>query len=100
MVLNGRIIGAMRRRNPHDFRTNVSRQATAEPVTLSSQEQEWALRASKAVGTRVAGVDILYGRDGSGYVIEVNGVPGWQALSRVTGVDVAMEVIKDLETQS
>lgn len=100
MVLNGRIIGAMRRRNPNDFRTNVSRQATAEPVTLNAQEQEWALRASKAVGTRVAGVDILYGRDGSGYVIEVNGVPGWQALSRVTGVDVAMEVIKDLESQN
>lgn len=97
LVLGGKVLAAMRRRNPHDFRTNVSRQATAEAMQPTDQEVDWALRASAAVGTRVAGVDILYGRDGSGYVIEVNGVPGWQALSRVTGVDVATEVIRELE---
>lgn len=98
MVLGGKVLAAMRRRNPHDFRTNVSRQAKAEAVQPTPQEMEWALQASAAVGTRVAGIDILYGRDGCGYVIEVNGVPGWQALSRVTGIDVAAEVIRDLET--
>lgn len=98
MVLGGKVLAAMRRRNPHDFRTNVSRQAKAEAVEPTPQEMEWALQASAAVGTRVAGIDILYSRDGRGYVIEVNGVPGWQALSRVSGIDVATEVIRDLES--
>jgi ribosomal protein S6--L-glutamate ligase len=97
MVLDGRVLAAMRRRSPHDFRTNVSRQAQAEPVELTEHERDWALRASAAVGTRIAGVDILYDRAGAGYVIEVNGVPGWRALTRVTACDVARELIDSLE---
>jgi ribosomal protein S6--L-glutamate ligase len=97
MVLDGRVLAAMRRRSHHDFRTNVSRQAQAEPVELTDLECDWALRASAAVGTRIAGVDILYDRSGAGYVIEVNGVPGWRALARVTKCDVARELIGSLE---
>ena len=100
MVLDGQVLAAMRRRSPHDFRTNVSRQAQAEPVEINDQERDWALRASHAVGTRIAGVDILYDRSGAGYVIEVNGVPGWRALTRVTECDVARELIRSLERSS
>lgn len=100
MVLDGRVLAAMRRRSPHDFRTNVSRQAQAEPVDITDPERDWALKASRAVGTRIAGVDILYDRSGAGYVIEVNGVPGWRALARVTGCDVARELIQSLECAS
>jgi RimK family alpha-L-glutamate ligase len=97
MVLDGRVLAAMKRRSPHDFRTNVSRQAQAEPVELTDRERDWALRAAAAVGTRIAGVDILYDRLGAGYVIEVNGVPGWRALARVANCDVAQELINSLE---
>ena len=97
MVLDGRVLAAMRRRSPHDFRTNVSRSAQAEPVDITDQQRDWALRASHATGTRIAGVDILYDRIGAGYVIEVNGVPGWRALSRVANCDVASELIHSLE---
>jgi len=100
MVLDGRVLAAMRRRSPHDFRTNVSRQAQAEPVEINDRERDWALRASAAVGTRIAGVDILYDRSGAGYVIEVNGVPGWRALARVTNCDVAAELIRSLERRA
>ena len=97
MVLDGRVLAAMRRRSHHDFRTNVSRQAQAEPVELTDRECDWALRAACATGTRIAGVDILYDRSGAGFVIEVNGVPGWRALARVTACDVACELIQSLE---
>lgn len=97
MVLDGKVIAGMRRRSDGDFRTNVSRSARAEPVTLSPEEEEWALRASSAVGTHFAGVDLLYDRAGTGYVIEVNAVPGWRAFRRVTGCDVAEAVIRSLE---
>lgn len=97
MVLDGEIIGGMRRSNPDDFRTNVSRNAVAEPLELSDQQREWALRAAEAVSARLAGIDLLYDRDGTGYVIEVNGVPGWQAFRKATGIDVADRVIASLE---
>ncbi|HND55473.1 MAG TPA: hypothetical protein PLV92_23825, partial [Pirellulaceae bacterium] len=45
--------------------------------------------ATDAVGAWIAGVDLLPARDGRLLAIEVNAVPGWQAISRVSGVDVA-----------
>lgn len=90
-VLGDRVLAAMRRRHDSDWRTNVARGARAEPVALSTTESELAVRAAQAVGASVAGVDLLPGRDGRTYLLEVNAVPGWRALSRVTGVDVASE---------
>lgn len=89
MVLDGKVLGGMRRISTNDFRTNVARQAHAEPHQPTDQECDWALRAVAATGAVFAGVDILYDRDGEGYVIEVNAVPGWKAFARVNQIDVA-----------
>ncbi|HLU46813.1 MAG TPA: hypothetical protein VK116_01975, partial [Planctomycetota bacterium] len=65
-----------------------------EATTIDGATRELAVRAASAVGARVAGVDLLSSRDGKAYVIEVNAVPGWRALSRVTGIDVARAVVR------
>ena len=96
LVLNGRVLGAIRRRSPHDFRTNVSRSAIAEPHSVTPREASHALQAAAATGAHIAGVDLLYDRQGQGYVIEVNAVPGWQAFTRTTGIDVAARLIDSL----
>ena len=97
LVLDGRIIGGMRRTCVDDFRTNVAQNGRADPYSLSDSEVDWALRAAKAIGTRFAGVDLLYDRRGDRYVIEVNAVPGWRAVQQVTGCDVATFVVESLE---
>lgn len=96
LVLSGRVVGAIRRRSPHDFRTNVSRSAIAELHEVTSSEMEYALRAAEVTGTDIAGVDLLYDRNGRCYVIEVNAVPGWQAFAKTTGIDVAARLIEEL----
>ncbi len=93
LVLDGRVLGGMRRVSDGDFRTNVSREGRGEPYCVTDTEAEWALRATAATGARFAGIDILYDREGCGFVIEVNAVPGWRAFQRVTGLDVARLVI-------
>jgi ribosomal protein S6--L-glutamate ligase len=97
LVLDGRVLGAMRRRANGDFRANVSCRGTAELHQSSDREAALAIAAAEATGARLAGVDLLYGRDGTCYVIEVNAVPGWQAFARVTGIDVAAQLIAGLE---
>jgi ribosomal protein S6--L-glutamate ligase len=92
-VLNGHVLAAVRRVAGGDWRTNVAQGASAEPVRLTGEQEELALRASEAVGTVAAGVDLLPGPTGEVYVIEVNAVPGWRALAPATGVDVARELI-------
>jgi len=100
LVLDGRVIGGMKRRSTSDFRTNVSRDALAEPHEATDREREFALRAAAATGARFAGVDLLYDRSGQMYVIEVNAVPGWRAFQKVTGIDVARWVLEAVEKRS
>jgi ribosomal protein S6--L-glutamate ligase len=95
-VLNGRVLAAVRRVAAGDWRTNVAQGALAEPVRLTAEQADLALRASAAVGTVAAGVDLLPGPAGEWYVVEVNAVPGWRALGPTCGVDVARSLVQHL----
>jgi ribosomal protein S6--L-glutamate ligase len=95
-VLGGRVIASMRRTAASDWRTNVAQGGTAERVTLSAREEQLALRAAAVVGSPIAGVDLLPGPEGNLFVIEVNAVPGWKALSTACEIDVAKEVVRYL----
>jgi RimK family alpha-L-glutamate ligase len=85
---------AMRRRNKLDWRTNISRGASAESFSPDAKLIDMAQRAAAAIGAPLAGVDILPRKDGSLYVIEVNAVPGWKGLAKATGADVARQVLE------
>jgi RimK family alpha-L-glutamate ligase len=93
-VVGGRVLGAIERTAPQgDWRTNVSRGGTARALALSPTDDDLAIRAAAAVGADYAGVDLLRGRDGRTYVLEVNGIPGWQGLQCATGLDVAGAIV-------
>jgi ribosomal protein S6--L-glutamate ligase len=99
LLLIGERVLAMRRRNPLDWRTNISRGAKAEAFTPDDELIALARRAAAAVGAPLAGVDLLPGRDGRLYTIEVNAVPGWKGLSKAHGVDVARLVLEFVAQQ-
>lgn len=94
----GKRVLAMRRRNPDDWRTNVSRGARAEPMEIDDNLVELALRSAQTIGAPIAGVDVLPAVDGSLYVLEVNAVPGWKALARALKIDVAALVLEYVES--
>jgi len=95
LVVGKQVLG-MRRRNPSDWRTNISRGAVAEPLEVTDELASLARRAADAVGAPLAGVDLLPGKDGRLYALEVNAVPGWRALAKVTKTDVAELVLQYL----
>jgi ribosomal protein S6--L-glutamate ligase len=95
-VSRGRVLASIRRIANGDWRANVAQGARAEPWKLAAELEELSLRASAAVGTIVAGVDLLPGPDGEWHVIEVNAVPGWRALAPATGIDIAKEMIRSI----
>lgn len=92
-VVGDRVLAAMRRHARDDWRTNVAQGGTTEPVSLTAEEERLVLAAARAVRTPVAGVDLLPNPAGGYFVLEVNAVPGWRALGRTTGVDVAAEIL-------
>jgi ribosomal protein S6--L-glutamate ligase len=95
LVIGSQLL-AVRRRSAVDWRTNLSRGATAEACELSDGLAELARRAAAAVAAPLAGVDILPGRDGRLHVLEVNAVPGWRGLAKALQVDVAQIVLEYL----
>jgi RimK family alpha-L-glutamate ligase len=92
LVIGDEVLG-MRRINPDDWRTNISLGARAELLEVTAELASMARRAAATCGASIAGIDLLPGRDGRLYAIEVNGVPGWRALAEVTGVDIAKRVL-------
>jgi RimK family alpha-L-glutamate ligase len=99
-VVAGRVLGAIERRAPEgDWRTNVARGGTARPFELPVAWAQLAVRAAAAVGADYAGVDLLPSRDGEVFVLEVNGIPGWEGLQRATGIDIAGAIVAQLEAR-
>jgi RimK family alpha-L-glutamate ligase len=94
-VLGGRVLAAIERR-AQGWRTNIARGAVGRPIALPEEWAGMALRAAAAVGAEYAGVDLLPARDGTVYVLEVNGVPGWEGLQQATGIDVAGALVDHL----
>jgi len=101
-VLKGRVLGAMRRTaRLGEWRTNVAVGGSAEAWRPDPAAERLALAATDAVGAVFAGVDLIEDLDrGELVALEVNAAPGWRALARVTGVDVAAALIEALRDES
>ncbi|MFZ0385897.1 MAG: RimK family alpha-L-glutamate ligase [Solirubrobacteraceae bacterium] len=97
LVIAGEVAGAMERVTV-SWRANVARGAQPRAVMLTDLERDTAVAAAAAVGAEIAGVDLLVGGDGEIVVPEVNGIPGWQALQTVCGVDLTAHVVHACET--
>jgi RimK family alpha-L-glutamate ligase len=88
LVVQGRIIAAMRRHSNH-WITNIKRGGRPVPVVVNDEIKALALQAAVAVGANFIGVDIVYGTDDRPAVLEVNSMPGWSGLQKVTSVNIA-----------
>ncbi len=93
-VVGGAVLGAIERRAPEgEWRTNVAIGGSATPFDLPEVWAQLAVRAANAVGADYAGVDLLPSRDGRIFVLEVNGIPGWEGFQKATGIDVAGAIV-------
>jgi RimK family alpha-L-glutamate ligase len=92
LVVADEVAGAMERVTD-SWRANIARGARPRPVALSATERDLALAAAAAVEADVAGVDLLVAPDGEIAVVEVNGIPGWQALQSICDEDITMRVV-------
>ena len=93
LVVGDRVVAAMRRRaNGDEFRSNVHRGGSVEPVELSAEYERVAVRSAQIMGLKVAGVDMLEGNDGP-LVMEVNSSPGLEGIETATKLDVAGAII-------
>ena len=100
LVIGEKVVAAMKRQGREgEFRSNLHRGGTAELIRITPEERSTAVRAAKAMGLNMAGVDILRSNHGP-VVMEVNSSPGLQGIETSTGKDIADMVIRFVESNA
>lgn len=93
-VIGGTVVGAMKRQAKEgEFRSNLHRGGTAEVIELSEDEETAAIKAVKAMGLGIAGVDLLQSERGP-LILEVNSSPGLEGIEKATGKNIANLIYK------
>lgn len=95
-VIGDRVIAAMRRTSPYgDFRANIHRGGEGTSVEITNEIEEIAIKSAEILGLKIAGIDMLESFKGP-LVIEANSSPGFEGLERVSGKNIAKEIVKFL----
>ena len=95
LVSRHRVVAAMMRHST-EWITNIKRGGRPVTVAANNDMKALAVRAAAAVGADFAGVDILYDASGQATVLEVNSMPAWSGLQKVTAPRIATILADDL----
>jgi ribosomal protein S6--L-glutamate ligase len=97
LVVGGEVVGAMKRQGAEgDFRSNLHQGGSATAHKLSRKEKSTALKAAKAMGLGVCGVDMIPSSRGP-LVMEVNSSPGLEGIEKSTQIDIAGKIMEYIE---
>lgn len=96
-VIGDKVVAAMKRQAQlGEFRSNLHRGGSASLIRITPSERATAIKAAKAMGLNVAGVDLLRSERGP-LVMEVNSSPGLEGIEQATGKDVASMIVEFIE---
>lgn len=96
-IVGNRVVGAMKRQGKEgEFRSNLHQGGVGTLIKLNKKQKEVALTASRAMNLPVAGVDMIESSRGP-LILEVNSSPGLEGIEKVSGKDIAGEMIKYTE---
>jgi ribosomal protein S6--L-glutamate ligase len=98
IVVGERVVASYKRQaQKGDFRANIHKGASAVPVILSQEEQDFCVKCAKTLNLQTAGIDFM--KDESGFrLIEVNGNYGF-TIQSITGVNIGMELINFIDCE-
>lgn len=95
-VVGSQVVASMKRQSlDDDFRSNLHKGGAGKSIKLTEEERKMAVRAAKAMGLHIAGVDLMRSKKGP-LVLEVNASPGF-GIEKVTGRNVAGKIIDYVE---
>ena len=91
LVLGDKAIAGMYRISDN-WKTNVHAGASVKTLELTKELNDLAIRAAQVTKTEIAGVDIIETDIGL-QVLEVNSIPGFTALQKVSEINLAKEIV-------
>ena len=98
-VIGDKVVATMERHAAKgEFRANIHLGGKGYPVKINTTERNMAVNAAKAIGLKVAGVDLIRSKGGA-KVLEVNSSPGLEGVEGATSIDIASLMIEHVEKQ-
>jgi ribosomal protein S6--L-glutamate ligase len=95
-IVGSHVVASMKRQSlDDDFRSNLHQGGEGTPIKLTDEERKIAIKAAKAMGLTICGVDIMRSNRGP-LVLEVNPSPGF-GVEKITGRNIAEKVIEYVE---
>lgn len=95
-VVGSRVVASMKRQSlDDDFRSNLHKGGEGSKIKLTDDERKMCIKAAKAMGLNIAGVDFMRSERGP-LILEVNASPGF-GIEQITGRDVATPIIEYIE---
>lgn len=100
LVIGGKVVASMKRSAAEgEFRSNLHRGGQSSPVRITKEERETAVRAAKAFGLNLAGVDLLRSDTGP-KVLEVNSSPGLEGIEKSSGKNITGLLYDEIENKA
>ncbi|MGH1369015.1 MAG: 30S ribosomal protein S6--L-glutamate ligase [Maritimibacter sp.] len=97
LVVGSKVVAAMKRTGAEgDFRSNLHLGGQGTAVKITKVEREMALKAARAFGLNLAGVDLLRSETGP-KVLEVNSSPGLEGIEKVSGKNITATIYDEIE---
>lgn len=92
-IIGDKIVGAMERSNPSDFRANITLGGTGKFIELDDNQKEIALKAHRALKLDFSGVDLLYGKDNEPILCEVNSNVNYLSFEEASGINFSEKLL-------
>lgn len=97
LVVGGRVVASVKRQSlDDDFRSNTHQGGVGKAVKLTAEEERTAIKAAKAMGLPIAGVDMMRSDRGP-LVLEVNSSASIKTPEMITKRNVAEKIIEYVE---
>lgn len=97
LVVGNKVVGSVIRQSlDDDFRSNTHQGGVGKPVKLTEEERRTAIKAARAMGLPVCGVDMMRSSRGP-LVLEVNSSASFKTPETITGRNIAEKVIEYIE---
>ena len=94
-VVGGKVVSAMERYNPSDFRSNITNGGSKRRYEIDREQEALAVAASNCLGLDFCGVDVLFGENGP-LICEVNSNPHFKSTLDCTGKNMAESVLEHI----
>jgi ribosomal protein S6--L-glutamate ligase len=97
LVVGSQVVASVKRQSlDDDFRSNTHQGGVGKPIKLTPEEERTAVRAAKAMGLGICGVDIMRSERGP-VVLEVNSSASLKTPELLTKRNVAGKIIEYIE---